>query len=84
MAKKCKYTQKRCEITHRIEARNGDHICCGINIKPKSDKNDVVNLCLKGELIEPLSIEMTRHEALMIISALSTHLWNEELSREEK
>lgn len=54
----------------------GDYICCGFNKKPTKYRHDVIQLCLKGQYLNDLSIEMTPAEALDIASVLTATLAN--------
>ena len=62
---------KNCKYTLKIEAENGDFICSGFNKKPTKHKKDNVWLCLKNKYVKNKHMEMTKEEALTIISVLS-------------
>lgn len=54
-----------------MEGKGKCFTCAGINMKPTKYKHDNIWLCLSGEYIKSHRIEMTREEALVMISALS-------------
>ena len=68
---KCPKGCKNCKSVLYIPAKGKDYICSGISHKPTKYKKDNIWLCLAGTLIEDMKLEMTREEALIIVSALS-------------
>lgn len=67
---KCK-KNKQCKKIYYMEGKGKCYICAGINMTPTKHKYDNVWLCLKGRYVKSHRIEMTREEALVMISAMS-------------
>jgi len=67
---KCPKKEKSCKPSICFMTKKGNYICSGISSKPTKFECDNVWLCLKGKVAES-GIEMTKAEALGIISALS-------------
>lgn len=66
---KCK--RKRCKRIYYMEGKDKCYICAGINSRPTKHKYDNVWLCLHGAFVKKHRIEMTKEEALVMVSALS-------------
>jgi len=69
---KCKH--KRCKQVVTIKGAGDNYICSGINKKPTKYKNDNVWLCLNGEYVKDLKLEMTMDEAFAFMSTLTATL----------
>jgi hypothetical protein len=63
---------KSCKRSFYLKGAKDNYICSGIT-KPKIYKKDIISLCLKGELSQK-GIEMTREEAIFLITALGSAL----------
>ena len=68
---KCKKNSKHCSPILCIMAKGTNYVCSGVSKTPTKYKDDKIWLCLSGCLIKNTKIEMTKEEALIIISALS-------------
>lgn len=79
---KCIKKDKHCTPSLCFFSNKQNYICAGISNKPTSWKDDIFWLCLRGKHAKT-ALEMTRGEALGIISALTANLFaGEELERE--
>jgi len=69
----CPRKSKQCKQKMCFDYKN-HYICSGKLKRGTKYKNDIIQLCLKGKFINNFCMEMTRSEALLIISALSGSL----------
>ncbi len=72
---KCPRKNKKCSPALIYQCRDGNFICSGIAKKGSKYSKDIIWLCLKGQLSHS-EIEMTPHEASLIVSALSSSIAN--------
>jgi hypothetical protein len=72
---KCPLKNKYCKSQAIARAKNNNFICSGINSKPYI-KKDIIKLCVKGRFCK-MQAEMTRKEAIGIITTLSCVVYNE-------
>lgn len=79
---KCPRKEKHCKPTICFKTIKRNFICSGISNKPTKYKYDIVWLCLKGKFSETF-IEMTKAEALGIISVLTGSLFGLEQLKKE-
>jgi hypothetical protein len=79
---KCPKKDKNCKPSICFKTIKNNFICSGVSFKPSKFKEDNIWLCLRGKLSET-SLEMTKGEALGIISTLTGSLFaKEELNKE--
>ncbi len=67
----CPRGNKNCEIGLMFRTKKNNYVCSGFNKNPTKYHKDIVNLCSKGFFTE-FNMEMTKEEALYIISVLSS------------
>jgi hypothetical protein len=70
---KCLKKSKVCKPSVCFQTIKGNYICSGISSKPSKFGEDRIWLCLKGALAKT-SLEMTKGEALGIVSVLAASL----------
>lgn len=79
---KCLKKNKYCIPSIYFITSRKNYICSGINHKPTKFTEDIIWLCLKGAFSKT-ELEMTRGEALGIISVLTASLCGlDELEKE--
>jgi len=79
---KCPKKNKYCNPSICFKTIKHNYICSGISSKPTKYKKDIVWLCLKGKFSQT-QLELTKGEALGIISVLTGSLFVEETLRNE-
>jgi hypothetical protein len=78
----CPKKSKVCKPSVCFLSSKGNYICSGISKKPTRFKEDIVWLCLKGAFAKT-NMEMTKAEALGIISVITASLFGiEKLEKE--
>ena len=70
---KCPFKNKYCTSILIFKGKKDNFICSGVSKKPTKYKEDIIWLCLKGKLCKT-QLEMTKAEAVFIISSLSSTL----------
>ena len=71
--KKCPYKQKQCKLNLMYYCNKRNFVCSGIASKGTKYNKDIIWLCLKGESMNR-RLEMTPHEASLMISVLGSSL----------
>lgn len=79
---KCHRKIKECSPSICFTTKKDNYICSGISKKPSKFHKDFVWLCLKGKYAET-KLEMTKGEALGIISVLTGSLFGMEALEKE-
>ena len=70
---KCPRKNKNCTPSLFYKCKGGNFICSGIAKKGNKYNDDKVWLCLRGQLAKT-QLEMTPHEAALMVSSLSASI----------